>query len=110
MPIEDRPTGPAFMAGPGVGERARTAMGEPACTRIPNVWPPVLTWTEPIAYDANGVIHEATREWLDARWGADTSTGMAPRARAADPSCSDAELDVILARAGYERAPNPLSV
>lgn len=72
-------------------------------------WPPVLTWAEPIAYDANGVIHEATREWLEARWGADATDDRAMLLRAPALSCSDAELDAILARAGFERVPNPVN-
>lgn len=83
-------------------------MGDGASAAIPNVWPPMLTWAEPIAYDANGVIHEATREWLEARWGADTASASTPRPRASASSCSDAELDAILARAGFERAPEPV--
>lgn len=83
-------------------------------TSLPAAWPPVLTWAEPIAYDANGVIHEATREWLEARWGAPESSRLVDDLRAAlavvaappVPADSDADLDALLASIGGERVPD----
>lgn len=64
-------------------------------------WPPVLTWENPIATDANGVTYEATAAWLEARWGAPEHEAPGP----AVPVC-DAFLDELLASAGFERVPN----
>jgi len=71
--------------------------------KLPNVWPPLLTWDEPRAYDANGVIHEATEDWLLATWGPPIPGPTPPRPR---EGISDAELDELLASAGFERAPD----
>ncbi len=48
-------------------------------SRAPNAWPPAMSWAEPIAYDSNGVICEATAEWLTAVHGPPPQGGYEQR-------------------------------